>query len=67
MSKITMFSLAAGVIGVLYSLVTAAWIMKQNGGTDKMRAISDAVKEGAVAFLNREYRTVAIVAIVLML
>jgi K(+)-stimulated pyrophosphate-energized sodium pump len=65
MTKITMFSLAAGVIGVLYSLVTAAWIMKQNGGTDKMRQISDAVKEGAVAFLNREYKTVAFVAIVM--
>ena len=65
MTKIMMFSLAAGVIGVVYALATAAWIMKQSSGTDRMRQISDAVREGAVAFLNREYRTVAIVAVVL--
>ena len=38
MSKIIMLSLAAGLVGVIYSLATAAWIMKQNSGTDKMRA-----------------------------
>jgi len=64
MTTITIFSLAAGLVGVIYALATAAWIMKQNSGTDKMRQISDAVKEGAVAFLNREYKTVAIVAVV---
>jgi K(+)-stimulated pyrophosphate-energized sodium pump len=64
MTTITVFSLAAGLVGVIYALATAAWIMKQNSGTDKMRQISDAVKEGATAFLKREYRTVAIVAIV---
>jgi K(+)-stimulated pyrophosphate-energized sodium pump len=55
------------VIGVIYALSTAAWIMKQNGGTEKMRAISDAVKEGAAAFLKREYTTVAMVAVVLLI
>jgi len=67
MTTITIFSLAAGLVGVIYALATAAWIMKQNSGTDRMRQISDAVKEGAVAFLNREYKTVAIVAVVVFL
>jgi len=65
MHYIIPFALAAGVLGVLYALITAGWIMKQPGGTDKMKQISDAVKEGAAAFLAREYRTVAIVAAVL--
>ena len=65
MSKIIMLSLAAGLVGVIYALATAAWIMKQNSGSDKMREISDAVKEGATAFLKREYLSVAIVAVVL--
>ena len=65
MSKIVMFALAAGGLGVLYAIVTALWINKQSSGTDKMREISDAVKEGASAFLNREYKTVAIVAVVM--
>lgn len=66
MSNIILYSLIAGVIGVIYALGTAAWIMKQNGGTEKMRAISDAVKEGAAAFLKREYTTVAMVAVVVL-
>ncbi len=65
MSHITLFALGAGVLGVLYSLYTAAWIMRQPSGSDRMKAISDAVREGATAFLRREYQTVAIVAVVL--
>ena len=64
MHYITMFALGAGALGVLYSLITAAWIMKQPSGDAKMKEISDAVKEGAAAFLKREYQTVAIVAVV---
>lgn len=64
MSKIILFAMAAGGLGVLYAIVTALWINKQSSGTDRMREISDAVKEGASAFLSREYRTVAIVAII---
>ena len=67
MSKIIMFALAAGSLGVLYAIATALWIMKQNSGTARMKEISDAVKEGATAFLNREYKTVAIVAVVIFI
>jgi K(+)-stimulated pyrophosphate-energized sodium pump len=65
LSQIIMFALGCGVLGVAYALVTAAWVSKQPAGSEKMQAISDAVREGAVAFLNREYKTVAIVAVVL--
>jgi K(+)-stimulated pyrophosphate-energized sodium pump len=40
--------------------------MKQPSGSDRMKQISDAVREGASAFLNREYRTVAMVAVVMV-
>ncbi len=65
MSEILIFAIIAGLIGVLYALATASWVMKQDAGTERMRAISDAVKEGAEAFLAREYKTVAIVAVIL--
>ena len=65
MSQIIMFALACGALGVIYALVTASWVSKQNAGSEKMQQISDAIKEGAIAFLNREYKTVAIVAVVL--
>ena len=65
MSEIILFALGCGALGVIYALVTASWVSKQNAGSEKMQQISDAIKEGAVAFLNREYKTVAIVAVVL--
>ena len=63
MSGTILFGLICGVIGVLYALVTAAWVSKQDAGSDRMRGISDAVKEGAYAFLAREYKTVAMVGV----
>jgi len=65
MSQIILFALGCGAVGVIYALVTASWVSKQSAGSAKMQQISDAIKEGAMAFLNREYRTVAIVAVVL--
>jgi K(+)-stimulated pyrophosphate-energized sodium pump len=65
MSQILMFALGCGALGVIYALVTAAWVSKQPAGSEKMQEISEAVREGATAFLNREYKTVAVVAIIL--
>jgi K(+)-stimulated pyrophosphate-energized sodium pump len=65
MSPIIAFGLICGALGVVYALITASWVAKQSAGSEKMIAISDAIKEGATAFLNREYKTVAIVAVIL--
>lgn len=64
-STIMLAALGCGALGVLYALVTAAWVSKQSAGSEKMQAISDAIKEGAEAFLAREYKTVAVVAVIL--
>ena len=65
MTAIIAFALACGALGVVYALITASWVAKQSAGSEKMIEISDAIKEGATAFLNREYKTVAIVAVIL--
>jgi K(+)-stimulated pyrophosphate-energized sodium pump len=65
MSTILLFALVAGAIGVLYAIVTAQWVMKQPAGSSRMQEISDAIREGATAFLKREYTSVAMVAAVL--
>jgi K(+)-stimulated pyrophosphate-energized sodium pump len=65
MSPIILFSLICGVIGVIYALITATWVTKQDPGSDRMQQISGAVKEGAYAFLAREYKTVAIVGVII--
>jgi len=65
MSSIILFALGCGAIGILYSLITASWVLKQDKGSERMQAISDAVREGATAFLRREYTTVAMVGAVI--
>jgi len=63
--NILVFALGCGALGVVYALLTAAWVSKQSPGSERMQEISGAIAEGAVAFLNREYRTVAIVMVIL--
>ena len=67
MSLIIIFALACGALGVAYALMTAVWVSKQDAGSQRMQQISNAVKEGAYAFLAREYKTVAMVAVVLVI
>ncbi|TAN42382.1 MAG: sodium-translocating pyrophosphatase [Nitrospirae bacterium] len=67
MSSTILFALGCGLLGVIYAIVTAMWVNKQDAGSAKMQEISNAVKEGAYAFLAREYKTVAMVAVVLVI
>jgi len=67
MSSTILFALGCGVLGVIYAVMTAMWVSKQDAGSAKMQEISNAVKEGAYAFLAREYKTVAIVAVILVI
>jgi K(+)-stimulated pyrophosphate-energized sodium pump len=65
MSSTIIFALICGAAGVVYALMTAGWITKQDAGNERMQEIANAIKEGATAFLKREYRAVAMVAAVL--
>ena len=65
MSPTILFALGCGVVGIIYAGMTAMWVTKQDAGNAKMQGISNAVKEGAMAFLAREYKTVAVVAVIL--
>ncbi len=53
---------AAGAIGLLAAAVLTWWVLKQDTGTKEMRAISDAIKEGAEAFLRTQYSTIWVIA-----
>lgn len=67
MSSTILFALGCGLLGVIYAVITAMWVSKQDAGSTKMQEISNAVKEGAYAFLAREYKTVAVVLIALVI
>ena len=53
-----------GVVALVYAWASAMWINRQDVGTDKMKEIGQAIKEGAMAFLAREYRILAIFVLV---
>ncbi len=59
------FALISAAVGVAYGIYLIFWVMRLETGTDRMREIAAAVQEGAQAYLNRQYRTVAMVAAVL--
>ena len=46
----------AAIIGLAYMLMKKSWVMKQDAGDGKMKEISDHIYEGALAFLNAEYK-----------
>ncbi|MBC8493927.1 MAG: sodium-translocating pyrophosphatase [bacterium] len=64
---ILQMAIAASLIAVLYGLFTMSWIYKQSPGSDKMKEISDAIAEGATAYLNRQYTAISIVGLVLLI
>ena len=55
----------AGIIGLIFAVYLVLYIMKLDAGTDKMKEIAAAIQEGAMAYLNRQYKTVAIIALIL--
>src|SRR4051812_8327262 len=58
-------ALGVGVLALVAALVLARAVLAADTGTAEMRIISDAIKEGAEAFLARQYRTIGILAVVL--
>jgi K(+)-stimulated pyrophosphate-energized sodium pump len=64
-SAVVIFAIAAAAAGIAYGLYLTVWIFKLHPGNAEMQRIAQAIQEGAAAYLNRQYRTVGIVAAVL--
>lgn len=61
------FAVCAAAFGLVVAFCLAAWILKADEGTDRMREIAGYIREGAMAFLRREYKTMVIVIVLLFL
>ncbi len=55
----------ASFLSIGYALFAASYVLSKDDGNERMKEIAKAIQEGARAFLSREYKTIAIVAIVI--
>jgi len=65
MNNIIFLILGSAALAIIYGLIYIGYILRLGEGNERMREIASAIQEGAKAYLNRQYRTVAVVAVVL--
>jgi len=58
-------SIGAGVVAILFGVVSTQWILKQPAGNSRMQEIAAAIQEGAKAYMDRQYLTIGGVGVVL--
>jgi len=67
MTQFLWLAVGSSVIAILYGVFLARSILKKSEGDEAMRNISAAIREGARAYLNRQYRTIAYIAVILFI
>jgi K(+)-stimulated pyrophosphate-energized sodium pump len=64
MDNLLFVPIALSIVGLIFMFIKMQWVKKQDPGNEKMVGISKSIKEGALAFLNAEYRLLAIFVVI---
>jgi len=67
MQSSEIFALVASIVAIVYGLFLIRMITKKPAGNDRMKEIAGAIQAGAKAYLNRQYRTITMIAVVLFI
>jgi len=67
MNPFIIFALVSSVVAIVYGLFLIRVVMSKGAGDEKMKAIALAIQQGAKAYLNRQYKTIGVIAVVLFL
>ncbi|HCC22560.1 TPA: sodium-translocating pyrophosphatase [Candidatus Falkowbacteria bacterium] len=65
MSVISILALASSGLAILYGLYLSKQVLKMPAGSDRMKEIAKAIQDGAKAYLNRQYKTIGVIGIVI--
>src|SRR6476620_11873766 len=63
-SSLLTLVIAASAIALIFAVFLARWVLARSRGTPEMQKISDAVQQGEEAFLARQYKTIALLSLV---
>ncbi|MEK7190451.1 MAG: sodium-translocating pyrophosphatase [Patescibacteria group bacterium] len=67
MNQFLLFAIVSSVVAILYGLFLAKSILKKSPGNARMQEIAKAIQEGAQAYLNKQYKTIGMIAALLFL
>ncbi|MFH1426499.1 MAG: sodium-translocating pyrophosphatase [Candidatus Kerfeldbacteria bacterium] len=65
MNTFIIFALISAAVAIVYGIILARSVLKKDAGSEKMQEIASAIQTGAKAYLNRQYRTIAIIGVLI--
>ncbi|MFH0779996.1 MAG: sodium-translocating pyrophosphatase, partial [Parcubacteria group bacterium] len=67
MTSIILVAVATALVAIIYGIILISIVLKKSAGNDKMQEIAKAIQQGAKAYLNRQYKTIAVIGVIVFI